>query len=992
MRRARPLGLALLLALLGAGGAAAGDETAPFATAWIVVSPGDPRIAALAKAPPLPLSPNAPGLLLDVAASGFGDAEAEESARLLVSSAHRAGWRAGLGIDLPDTAVPTDPRAAEASTPETLYPGLGKLLSASSGADLFALRFPALEEESLPARRFVLRKVASSIRAGSPASRVALVVGPVSGAELFPRVVRDFLAEDVAAYVDLFGLQSPAALPELSVLRDAADRIGPGRPLLLLIPPQRDAASLLDLVGRYAPAGVPALASRLGPDSGDDIALLRFGRLLAGDFGPDARGASARTAEGSSLPAYRSLSKSDLGGVVLVPGIGAGGRASRGEVLLTLDADAYASFEVTELATGRSGRFGIPPSKGPPTLKLSTASGPLAVVLAARERPPAELRRASEEATALRGITAEEIIARHQAWRAARDARWKRLSARNTTSYRIRIAEVNQSAELTVSGAFFFEPGKGYDWAWEEAFFDGVRWPGKTVPKIPLLQPEKVSELPLELTFGDAYRYALEGGEDVAGEPCWRLSFAPVSEFGDKPVYEGDVFLSRRDASVVRVRARQKNLKGDVQSVDETTDFEEVVPAAGGPAMRFPLRVRGETIFRTFSRSTVIERDTRLSEVVLDAPGFEERKAAAMASNVVMVRDTESGVRYLEKTKEGGRRPSERARSSQLFGLGGLFYDASLKFPLPLLGVYYIDLDAGKRGEQTQIFFGGVLLAGSWNETRLFGTKLEAGADLFGIAIRGSDTPWRNGEKVPAEEVKSRTFGLSLNVAYPVLPHLKAAVAAGAGYRDFADGDEVSPDFVRPSDHVLYRIEGRLTLDVRGYTLSGRYSLNRRSKWAPWGFAQNPDYSPGKDAFRTFDLTLAKDFALPGFRRITTSATWAGTDNGDRFSKITFGSFGGSSLIGFSSGSLRAERAVILRGSYGWMVGSAFRLAAEYDHAFVWDAPSGFSGASFGGAGVSGQVPGPGSTLIQLRSGLPVVGRDKGQTGVSVSLAVLKIF
>ena len=230
--------------------------------------------------------------LLEVPATSFGDAGSVESARRLVSFAHRSGWRSGLALDLPDTAVPTDPRAAEASTPETLYPGLGTLLAASAGADLFVLGFPALEEKSLPARRFVLRKVASSIRAASRSSRVDLLVDALSGAPPFSSAAREFLTEDVAAYVDLFGLRAQAPLPSPSALRAAADAVGEGRPLLLVVPDQADAASLLDLVGRYAPAGVPALAARLRPDGGDDTALLRFGRLLAGDFGPDARGAS----------------------------------------------------------------------------------------------------------------------------------------------------------------------------------------------------------------------------------------------------------------------------------------------------------------------------------------------------------------------------------------------------------------------------------------------------------------------------------------------------------------------------------------------------------------------------------------------------------------------------------------------------------------------------------------------------------------------------
>ncbi len=995
MRRARPFGPALLFAFcLSASppGAAASGPPPPFVGTWIVVGPRDPQIGALGGAAPAPLSPNAPGLLLDVPPETFEDPAARDSARTLVACARPAGWRAGLAVDLPDAEVPTDPRAAETATPETLYPGLGRLLAAAKGADLFVLGFPKLEEEDIPARRFILRKVAAAIRAENPETRIALVFHRTPGASIFPAVTRALVRDDVAAYVDMIGLHAPEAAPAPEELKEAAAGLGVTRPLLVVAPPAVGAADLLDLAARFAPAGVPVVAAPLRGPVGEDELLRRFAALLSGDFGSDSRPLAATRPDGSPIPAYRFLSKSDLGGVILVPGVGAQGAPWRGEVRLKLDAPAYSAFQVTELATGRTGRFEIPPTREAPTLTTSTASGPIAVVLTARERPPAELQKARVEATAPRGITAEEILARHQAWRAARDGRWHRLMARNTTAYRIRLAEMNQSLELTITGAFFFEPGKGYDWAWEQAYFNGVKWPGKKVPMLPLLQPEKVSELPLELTFGDAYRYRLIGEEEVNGVPCWRLSFDPVAEFSEKPIYEGDVFISRADASVIRVKARQKNTKGDVQSADETTDFEEVVPAAGGPPMRFPVRVRGQTIFRTFSRTTVIERDTRLTDVVLDPPDYAERRTRALTSDDVMVRDTEKGVRYLEKTKEGERKPAERPKSSQFFALGGVYYDPSYSFPLPLLGVYYVDLDVKSRGSQTQVLFGGVLLAGSWNQPSLFGSKLEAGANVFGIAVRGTDTPWQNGEKVEAEQVKTRTFGATANRAYPIVPHLKFALSGGASHHDYAEGDHMSPDFAVPSNNWLWSLEGRLTLDVGGYALAGRYAWNRRSRWDPWGYPGNPDYSPDKNEYRTWGLTLAKDFSLPSFQRIQTSATWAGTENADRFSKLSFGSFGGNSLIGFSSGSLRAEKTVILRGSYGLMVGSIFRLAAEYDHAFVWDAPSGYSGVSFGGAGITGQLPGPWATLVQLTAGLPVVGRDRGQTGFALFLGILKIF
>ncbi len=542
------------------------------------------------------------------------------------------------------------------------------------------------------------------------------------------------------------------------------------------------------------------------------------------------------------------------------------------------------------------------------------------MTLTPRERAPAEATRARVEATAVRGITAEEILARHQAWRAARDARWKTLAAWNTTSYRIRLSTVIDTGILTMAGPFFYQPGQGYDWAWEEAYFNGVKWPGKTVPKLPLLQPEKVSELPLELTFGDAYRYRLVGEDEVRGIPCWRLSFTPVAEASSMPIYEGEVFISRADYAALRVRARQTNPKGDIQAVDETTDFEEVQAADGGPSMRFPLHVTGQTIFRTFSRTTVIERETNLTRVVLDPPDFEERKRAAYASNQSMVRDTESGIRYLEKTKDGGRVPAEGVKNKQLFGLAGVYYDQAYSSPLPLLGVYYVNLDAGKSGEQLQVLFGGIVLAGSFNKVGLFGTKLEGDVDVFGIAVRATDTLWVDGEKLASEEVKTRRFGAQLQPRLPRPPAHEAHGDARLRARGLRSGLRHRSGFRHPGDHWLGRLETRLDWDYAGYAFTGRYAWNRRSAWTPWGYPGNPDYDPTKNKFQTWSAVVGKDFSLPSFQQIQLSATGVGTSNADRFSKITFGFYGDNAIIGFSSGNLRAEQAAIFRASYGFVV------------------------------------------------------------------------
>ncbi len=300
----------------------------------------------------------------------------------------------------------------------------------------------------------------------------------------------------------------------------------------------------------------------------------------------------------------------------------------------------------------------------PTRLSLSLAKGPIAVRLTAREKAPAEAPRAAVGVAAARGITAEEILAKHQAWRAARDARWKTLSATSTLSMRFRFADLNNTLDLSLAGPFFYEKGAGFDWVWRDAYFNGVRWRGKKLPELPLLQPEKVSDMPLALTLDDAYRYVLVGEDAVKGIPCWVLDFEPRAAVSDKPVYAGRVWIARDGFAAVRIRTRQLNLTGEIQAVDETSEFTDVPAPDGGPPLSFPTRTTGQWILKTFSRTTVIERESVLTDVRLDDASFASAREEAWKSKDTMVRDTEKGVRYLEKRQGRRSTPSQRTRSA----------------------------------------------------------------------------------------------------------------------------------------------------------------------------------------------------------------------------------------------------------------------------------------------------------------------------------------
>ena len=439
------------------------------------------------------------------------------------------------------------------------------------------------------ARSYLLRKAAAGARAAAPQARIVFAAGPVAQGGLAPRDVKQLFSEENAAYVDFVGV-TPFARPAPGEVRVAVDDMSFGKPALvdLDLSDVRSPGALLAAAARLAPENVPFVVASPAWPPAEDAALERFARLLDGDFGPDSRAAAASAASGEALDMLPLRRANGSRRRRPDPGDVARGSVSSGAFSLTLDETAYASAEVFELETGASKKFEIPASAVPARLSLSLANGPLGVRLVAREKLPSEAAKAAVGVAVTRGLTADEILAKHQAWRAARDARWKTLTARNTMSMRFRFAELANTFDLALAGPFFYEKGGSYDWAWSEAYFNGVRWKGKKIPELPLLQPEKVSDMPLALTFDDAYAYTLAGEDTVNGIPCWALDFTPRAAASDKPLYAGTVWVAKADFAAIRTRTRQLNLTAEIQAVDEVSDFGDVPAPDGGPPLRLP--------------------------------------------------------------------------------------------------------------------------------------------------------------------------------------------------------------------------------------------------------------------------------------------------------------------------------------------------------------------------------------------------------------------
>ncbi|HEX9304215.1 MAG TPA: hypothetical protein VGA31_07170 [Thermoanaerobaculia bacterium] len=817
---------------------------------------------------------------------------------------------------------------------------------------------------------FAIKELSSVIRAASPAARIAVDLSRAAG-EPF----RFADEAEVSSYFEALAWTAgrvPPAWEDASAKRwvlalRSAGRSAPGQ--------------VVDAVG--AALETPALVALVAsPDQpmreADTEALSRLQRYWTDDVSRDPTATSGTRPDGSRFPVLRFFDGKKFTPILVLA------EDPSGRVSVELSGGTYAKASVENLSSGARRDFEL---HGAKTLELDLSRGPLAVVLEPAKRPDERTR---VEVGAARGLTADEIIARERAWDAGQREKVSTFIAEMEASLRFRVAEVNETFDLTIRGPFFFRRGEPADWGWKEFYLNGVKWKGKTLPKIPILQPEKVTTLPLDIRLSEEYRYELAGTTEIGGRRAYEITFTPKESLGGKPVYRGKVWIDAQTFALLRRDSVQLNLKGETLSNVQTELYHSV---PGRPDVALPLEIRGQQVFSTAGRTTAIERDVKMKEVEIDPTTFAERRAAAYRSDLQMIRDTDLGMRYLvpDREKPGERVVEEKISKKSTFGIAGGFYDESLSYPIPLLGLQHFDFDLWGKGKQLSVFFGGALLTANYTDPSFLGGRFDLGADLFAVAFPFGDVAYRNGKEVPDEKVKHLPAIFQVNIGRPLGPFVKASLGIFTRWDDFQRDPDTGPRFVTPIDTFTDGAELRLVGNYRGFNATAIGGFYRRRDWQPWGDPDTSDFDPKDRDYYKYQLSLSKDQYFPGFRKLHVSLTYLDGSDLDRFSKYEFGAFSGNPLHGFKSGSVKTQTALLGSVSYGLNIEDIIRFEAIFDQAVVRDRQSGYDNTYFAGAGLLGSLNGPWqNSLLRFEVGVPVV--SHGVRGFVVNLILLKLF
>ena len=648
----------------------------------------------------------------------------------------------------------------------------------------------------------------------------------------------------------------------------------------------------------------------------------------------------------------------------------------------------------------------------------------------------------SVSVTAERGMTAEEVISKHQEVAARQQAVLKNYDAKGLVQFHFSLAGASERFDVAMGGQFFYEASTGPEWEFTDYYINGNRSPWKKFPELPLIQPEKVVTLPLDITLDRAYGYEMVGEDRAEEKDCWVLSFEPVDP--EKSLYRGKVWIDKETYNKVRTAVTQTRLETPFVS-NEERDTYGPVPSGDGGEVWLLKRIDGQQIYTTVGRNFIVLREVTFEDFVVNGAEFDQRRKAAYSSEHQMLRETDKGFRYLVKDDEGNRQVKTDMDKNQLFGLAGVFYDGSLDYPLPLLGVNYFDYDFRGKGIQTNVFFAGALVMANATKPDLLGTRYEVGVDLFAMAVAFTDRGFETGllrkksgsivsgsdEQLDELDVSNRSQHVAFNFGHALGDFAKVRLSVGLTRQNSGRTDDTYEDdpdealkggqthFIVPADvwERSYELTGNY--DRSGYSVDGSISFSSRSQWPFWGCPPGllvesdkdgtvelkprtcgrqgvplvPDWSPDAEDFSRYQVGASKEWHLPYFQKVRGELDWLGGHDLDRFSRYQFSFFGETSLRGFSGRGVRFDDGIIARANYAFNIGQVVQFDASLDHARVRDLSSSRGFADHTGIGVSGKFLGPWETILRFDVGYSLASDIPAAEGKAEALfLVLKLF
>jgi hypothetical protein len=595
------------------------------------------------------------------------------------------------------------------------------------------------------------------------------------------------------------------------------------------------------------------------------------------------------------------------------------------------------------------------------------------------------------EVVGARSLTVEEIIARHQAAVTRQAAAVRSLIAGGTLI--LSFEAPGFPAPITISSTVTMYTSAGTtEIEQEDVRINGVEFRGGSIPRLPIIEPERVASPPLAIALTDVYRYRLEGRDNIGPVRCYVVSFEPDPARADKTssLFSGKAWIAADSFAMLRVAATQTALRGPIVASEQIDEFRQARPGVW-------LLSRSEVhqMYEGAGHRTPIHRVLVIDRDEVNVQDFAARRQHAYNSATVMLRDTPEGYRYLKReTESGSQTPAIAGRSDRVRTIAaGVIVDPNISTPLPFAGFSYVDFNFLGSGTQINAFFGGTYGQFAFSVPSLGRTRWQLAGRAFGIATSFYDRAFVEGREQYEQNLEQRPAQASIWVLRPVTTRVSFRLGYDLDYTRLQAANTTSSSFVVPSNQLVHGVRISLDAQQSGWSASLWWNPSHRSGWRAWGLPGSSEYDPSHADFQRYGVSLARSYVVSPRVVARLETGWMGGEDLDRFSRYTFGTFD-NRLRGYPSALIRYDRGGVVRTAVAWGVSKLARVDGFVDSAAVHDPGFGTGLRNYTGFGGAVEVPAVYGTLLALEWGYGFRGVNRdGTLGTQVfRLSGYKVF
>jgi hypothetical protein len=572
----------------------------------------------------------------------------------------------------------------------------------------------------------------------------------------------------------------------------------------------------------------------------------------------------------------------------------------------------------------------------------------------------------------------EEIIARWQQYREAQRQKLENYQASSFMNLHFEGTNLGPGFDVSMRLKQFYSRAGQTEFAQTELYVNGVKFGKNHEFPLPQIEPEKVLTQPLELKLNERYEYKLLGTEQIDGALCYVVGIEPRVQ--DETLYSGKMWIDGTTFREVRRSLSQRGAKSNVLVNVETQNFE-LVKDDKGNQFNLLRSISAQQLLNAAGRDFVLQRTVQFSDYFINTAQFSNALAAEHTSQDPMYRDTDQGLRRLEK--KGDERILVENSPKRIRSLiGGAMYEGTFNYPIPFVGISIADFDFRHTGAQLSTFFAGPILV--TDLSKQYRPRFRLALDLSLTGLPGENRLYSGNTELLQGQVWTWEETTGLRAAWQATTHLSLTANTYFNYDYFIRTSSADNLYMLPRNGVTVLPGVEIKYTRKGYVFSAQGTRAERIDWRPFGCASLAEQPAGcgstspnpppqdtllvqrpQNAYTLYNADFNKDYYIGKFTKGGWDLSYWGGDQLDRFSRYFPSFFSLPRLHGIPSGTDSFDAIAMADVHYGFNVMDFVKIDGMYAYSRARNLEESPQFRKFDGLELNFNTPGPLGTLVQ---------------------------